>query len=299
MKKWMYAVFPCLILGLFIFFYLRRGPGAGNGDQTRAGPGEAGGAKREGDPSAAQGALDKDLTGVAAPIPTGEPPIIAKARAYLGSDGALDAVKSIHFVGTLVTTDPADPTKTTRSAIEIISQKPDRQRVQEVSEKMIEISALDGYDGWRRQQDLADPTKWQQTLLGPAQIKYMQANTWENLAFYRGLQSHGGRVEDQGPATIDGIVCQKIAFIHTPAVVFYRYFDVGSGRLVFTKTESGATIREQGEIVVRGIRLPKTLVQTSPLPNGQTQTITINFEKVMLNETLPGDLFAVPMLLSK
>jgi hypothetical protein len=228
-----------------------------------------------------------------------EPAIIAKARAYLGSESALDGVKSIHFVGTLVTADPADPAKPLRSAVEIMFQKPEQQRIRAVSDKAVEVTALDGYDGWRRVQDSADPTKWQQTLLGAEQIKHLRANTAENLAFFRGLERRGGRIEDQGPAVVDGIACQKIAFVHSPAIVFYRYFDLATGRLVFTETESGATMREQGELPTGGIRFPKTLVQTSKMPNGQVQTVTINFEKVTLNESLAVDLFRVPALLPK
>ncbi len=228
-----------------------------------------------------------------------EPAVIAKARAYLGPESALDGVKSIHFVGTLITADPADPTKDLRSAVEIMFQKPEQQRIRAVSEKSIEVTALNGYDGWRRVQDPVDPTKWQQTLLGAEQIKHLRANTWENLAFFRGLERRGGRVEDQGPAVIDGIACEKVAFIHAPTIIFYRYFDTASGRLVFTETESGATMREQGELMAGGVRFPKTLVQTSKMPNGQVQTVTINFEKVTVNEPLAADLFAVPTLLPK
>ena len=229
-----------------------------------------------------------------------ELPIVAKARAYLGPDAALDAVRSIHFVGTLVKADPADPAKQLRSAIEIISQKqPERQRVRETSEKAIEVTALDGYDGWRRVEDAADPSKWQQSLLGPAQVKFMRANTWENVAFYRGIERRGGRVEDQGPMTIDGVACEKVAFIHGPGIVFYRYFDRATGRLVLTETESGATIREEGEIKVNGIHFPKTLIQTTKTGNGQSITLTLNFETVTLNETLPAELFTVPMLRAK
>ena len=228
-----------------------------------------------------------------------EPAIIAKARAYLGPESVLDGVKSIHFVGTLVTTDPADPAKPLRSAVEIMFQKPEQQRIRAISDKTIEVTALDSYDGWRRVQDSADPTKWQQTLLGAEQIKHLRANTWENLAFFRGLDRRGGRTEDQGSATIDGIACQKIAFIHAPTIVFYRYFDLATGRLVFTETESGATMREQGELMAGGIRFPRTLVQTSKMPNNQVQTVTINFEKVTINEPLSADLFSVPTLLPR
>ena len=134
-----------------------------------------------------------------------ELPIIAKARAYLGTESALEAVRSIHYVGTLVTSDPADPSKQTRVAIEIILQKPFQQRVTITSDKTIETTALDGYDGWTRITAINDASKWRQTLLNVDGIKRLRANTWENVAFFRGIENKGGRVEDQGPATIDGV----------------------------------------------------------------------------------------------
>jgi len=225
-----------------------------------------------------------------------EPPIIAKARAYLGAEAALDSVTSIHFVGTLVTADPADATKVTRAAVEILFQKPDRQRIMSTTDKTIEVTALDGYDGWTRVQDAADPAKWRQTLRSKDEIKRLRAQVWENVGFFRGIEQHAGQVEDQGNATIDGIACRKIAFIYAPNIIFYRFFDAASGRLVSTETESGSVIREQGETVVNGVRFPKTLIQITKVSATQMQTVTINFEKVLLNENLPASLFAVPPL---
>ncbi len=225
-----------------------------------------------------------------------EPAIIAKARAYLGNEAALEAVKSVHYVGTLITADPADATKQTRAAMEIIFQKPGQQRIVATSDKVIETTALDGYDGWQRIQDAANPTKWRQTLLGSEQIKRLRANTWENLAYFRGIERVGGRLEDQGAKTVEGVACQKIAFIHGPGIVFYRYFDVATGRLVFTETEAGGTIREQGEMIVNGIRFPRSIVTSTKNAQGQTQTVTINFEKITVNTVFPENQFRVPAL---
>lgn len=224
-----------------------------------------------------------------------EPPIIAKARAYIGSEAALATIKSVHYVGTLTTSDPADPAKQTRAAMEIIFQRPEQQRIMATSDKLIEVTALDGYEGWRRVHDPADPTKWRQTQLGTAEIKRLRANTWENLSYFRGIERIGGRVEDQGSATIDGIVCQKIAFIHAPDIIFYRFFELATGRLVFTETEAGGTIRERGEMIVSGIRFPRSIVTATKNPKGQVVTVTIDFEKVTLNETFPAKHFAVPL----
>ena len=94
------------------------------------------------------------------------------------------------------------------------------------------------------------------------------------------------------------MACQKIAFIHEANIVFYRYFDVASGRLVLTETESGGTHREQGEIVAGGVRFPKALV-TMANNDDRTQTVTLNNEKVTVNETFPVNFFAVPALSRK
>lgn len=238
-----------------------------------------------------------DLSAVASA--KAEPAIIAKARAFVGTEAALNAVKSVHFVGTLVTADPATPTQQTRAAVEIFFQAPERQRIQATSDKNIEVTALDGYDAWQRIQDIADPTKWQVKLLGVDQIKRLRANTWESLGFFRGIESHGGRIEEQGSSTIDGIACTKLAFIYAPNIIFYRFIDPVTGRLVYTETESGSSLREVGELRVNGVRFPKTIVTTNKNNAGQTQTVTLNFEKITVNEAMPANLFSVPALPTK
>ena len=127
-------------------------------------------------------------------------------------------------------------------------------------------------------------------------MKRLRANTLENLAFFRGLERQGGRIEDQGPITIDGVVCQKIAFIHAPTIVFTRYFDIATGRLRLTETEAGGSIREEGEISVNGMRFPEKIITLTPIANGKSQTVTITFDKISVNETFPASFFAVPAL---
>jgi outer membrane lipoprotein-sorting protein len=232
-----------------------------------------------------------------ASAPAAEPAIIAKARAYIGTESALAAVQSVRYTGTLLTTDPADPNRQTRAAMEIIFQKPAQQRVKATSDTTVEVTALDGYDGWQRVTDLADKTQWRQTLLGTEHIRRLRANTWENFSFFRGIEQVGGEVEDHGTATIDGITCQKIAFVHAPQIIFYRFFDVATGRLVYTETESGGTIREQGEMIVSGIRFPKSIVTSTKNQSGEMQAVTIHFDQITVNEHFPPSTFAVPSLL--
>jgi hypothetical protein len=221
-----------------------------------------------------------------------EPAIIAKARARIGSEAALDAVKSIHFAGKLTATDPSDSTKELKASVELVFQKPDRQSITAIYEKFVEMTALDGYEGWTRVQDAKDATKWKLVLLDPLQVKRLRANLWQQLAFFR-PRDRAVEIEDLGPTTISGVSCEKVAFRHDPKIVFYKYFDVATGRVVLTETESGATVREEGEMVVDGLRFPKATITTTK--NGdKIQTVAVTYEKITLNETFPAQAFAVP-----
>jgi hypothetical protein len=225
---------------------------------------------------------------------------VARARAYLGSDRALEAVNSIRFTGTLELTERV-PSKDNPDVlvdrplqlpVEIIFQKPDQQRITVTMEKVIDVTALDGYDGWQRRVDTQNAGQWQLTLLDAQRIKQLRANTWENLHFFRGIEKRGGRVEYKGETTLDGATCVKLLFIHSESIIFHRYFEKATGRLLKTETESGVEIREEGELLVNGVRFPKRVVQRSP--DGQKTAIT--FDRITLNEMLPPSEFAVPPL---
>ncbi len=223
-----------------------------------------------------------------------EPAMIAKARAYLGGDTVLSNVSSIHYQGKLFLA-AADPAKAPEEVgVDIIFQKPDRQRSVLTAEKRIEITALDGYEAWQKVEDPKDPTRWTMNLLGPDQIKSLRANAWENLSFFRGLEGRRGTIEDLGTVTADGVACRKLAFVHSPEVAFYRYFDEATGRLVLTETAQGESIREEGLIMAGGVKFPQTLVTTMRQPDGSALKITIRFEKITVNETFADSLFAVP-----
>ena len=224
--------------------------------------------------------------------------VIAKARAAVGSDADLSALQSVHYSGTLETTatdEKGQPTDVT-VAIEIIFQKPSRQRIVATSADKIEITGLDGYDGWQREQDSRDSDRWRMTLLSKEQIERLRANTWENLFFYRGISQVGGQIDDLGTAEVDGTTCRKLCFDHGNNIVFYRYFDQATGRLMLTETENGVRIRERDEMAIKGVQFPRKIITESKLPNGKTRTVTIVFDKITVNETFADSLFTVPIL---
>ena len=227
--------------------------------------------------------------------------IIAKARAYYGNEGTLSAISSVHFVGIMETRQfTAEGPQPVSFAIEIIFQKPCQQRIIRTAPNAIQVTGLDEYEGWQRLQDMKNESRWQLTLLEPAIIKQLRANTWENLNFFKGLEQWGGSVQVLGPATIEGAATVKVAFIHEPNIVFYRYFDAATGRLVLTETGLGDRIKEEGEIMVDGLRFPQRVTSISRVTDANGKIVenptVIAFNKITLNETFPGSYFAVPPL---
>src|SRR6478609_2996660 len=131
---------------------------------------------------------------------------VAKARSYLGSEAALDAVRSLHFQGAFAGTeqvpDPADPAKTieqpVRVDIDIIFQRPMQQRQMLRSDRIERVTALDGYDAWERVVDLSGKNGPRVTLLDAGSIKRLRATTVENLSFYSEKQSGSRQVQFLG-----------------------------------------------------------------------------------------------------
>lgn len=224
-----------------------------------------------------------------------EPAIIARARAYVGEETALNALRAVRYTGTVVTLEAAPGAKPATVAIEIVFQRPAQQWLSARAGDMTELTVLDGFDGWKRIESTKDRAQWRQMALPIDAVRRMRATTWSNLAYWRGLDAQGGRVEEQGTKVVDGVTCEKIAFIHHPQIIYYRYFDPTTGRLVLTETETGETIREQGELRVNGIRFPRTVVTTAKNARGQPVTVTMTFDTIVTNEPLPAAHFQAPL----
>lgn len=221
--------------------------------------------------------------------------ILQRARAFVGAEAALEGLRSVHFSGVLETTEitPEGP-RPIRARIEIRFQKPFRQRIELVMEGREEITALDDYEGWQRLSLNGEAEKARLTLLGKDQIRRLRANTWENLAFYRGLDAIGGRIEDRGTGEQDGRRVRRVAFIHGPAIAFVRTFDEQTGQLLLTETERQGLIREEGELWAGGIRFPAKIITVNKLPDGSSREVVVAFERIVVNEDFPDALFAVP-----
>lgn len=211
---------------------------------------------------------------------------IARARARLGSESALQGLSSIHYTGTL------DVDGANQRSLDIIFQKPLKQRITLTGPEIIEVIALDDYDAWQKRLNPKNPAQWQLTLVDAAQTKRLRAQTWDNLNFFSGIEKMRGSVRLDGDVTVDGVACVKLVFTYLPNMVLTRYLDKSTARLVKTETESGTEIREEGEVLASGIRFPHKV--TNRDKGGHVTTMV--FGQVLLNEAHAAGDFSVPAL---
>lgn len=223
--------------------------------------------------------------------------IVAKARAYLGTEQALSAVKSLRYAGTVESVDKQEDgtEKKISSPVEIIFQKPTQHRTEVTLDQTIETIALDDYEAWQQVRDKKDVTRWRTVLFQKNQVKKLRAACWENLSFFRGIEDVGGTLTDEGVVQIDGKSAHKLVFTHGPDIVYVRYFDDATGKLLLSETDQGMKIREEGEFTVSGIRFPKRIVQTTTGPDGKDHVVTITIDQVTVNQDFPAELFRVPL----
>jgi hypothetical protein len=211
---------------------------------------------------------------------------IARARARLGTEAALQGVTSVRFIGTLEV-DGANP-----RALDIVFQKPMQQRITLSGGELTEVIALDEYVGWQKRSNPKNPAQWQLTLLDANQVKRLRAQVWDNLNFLRGIEKLRGSVRLDGDTTVDGLDCVKLVFSYYDSIRLTRYYDKATARLVKTETEQGVEIREEGEMFAEGIRFPRKVSNREK----SGRTITMTFDRIVLNENYPAGDFAVPAL---
>jgi hypothetical protein len=212
--------------------------------------------------------------------------VVAKARQYLGGDAALDAIRSISYEATFTSADGSG------GEMRIIFQKPLQQRVEVIRGELGEISALNDLDGWRKVYDLNDSSRWSITLLDAPKVRELQANTWENLSFFKGIERRRGWIENKGQSELDGRRAVELIFHYSRDLTFVRFFDVETGRLLMTRTKDGAEIRESGNIVVDGVIFPETIRMSR---DGELLN-EIKFTRITVNEVFDESLFDVPPL---
>jgi len=213
---------------------------------------------------------------------------IELARSYLGDSDKLDSISSIKYKGSLLYSTGDLGT------IEMIYQKPMRQRMIAVVNNRKEVSVLDGSEGWTTFERVGDSLPLGMEIFDPIRILIMQSAVREAFAFYKYPEVRNGDIFYDGEETIKGRECIVLTYEHGDGIAYRRHIDAETGQLMKMLDSKGVEYFQEGEIFVDGIRFPRKMVSTFQTALGQ-QTMEFSYNSIKLNEKLPDSDFKMPL----
>jgi len=208
---------------------------------------------------------------------------IRLARTHLGGDAALDRVNSLVYRGTFETADGV------KGQINITLKKPARQHLELIVDDTQRVTAINDFEGWERVAKISNPDDWSMVLIDFNEFRRMRANSWENLFFFRGIEQMRGKVVDRGLVPFDGRQAHLLVFEYDRNLSYARYFDPATGALFATVNDRGQEIREEGEMMVDGIRFPREIVSRLQ----DRDVMRVRFTEIRVNPPVDDQLFEV------
>lgn len=212
---------------------------------------------------------------------------IKKARAQLGTEQALKSVESIHY-----TAEVSSPTGEKISTLELIFDKPNRQLLREERADQIHQTAVNGFEGYLLSYNPDNPNQKVLRVLPPYQTKRLMSNAVENLNFFNGpTLLRGGKRVDEGLVDYKGQTARKILFEYPQGLVYERYFDPNTGKLLATVSSDGLTMVERKSMQSNGIKFPGVV---DTYDSEGTLQRTVEFTEVVVNGDIDPGKFDFP-----
>jgi outer membrane lipoprotein-sorting protein len=218
--------------------------------------------------------------------------IIAQARAKLGPETKLTAVKTLLFEGKSFDKD-AKPVGIVQLQYKLPNKR--REYVLRNDRTLEVILGTDGIEGFVTTRNLNSGEQ----RIRPAEgyeVKTYLDQFLADTEFY--APPKRGQVTYVGEARQQGKTCHALEYKYPGGLIFKRFFDKGTLLLVATEIYAENTpadnrrlLVEEGELIVDGIRFPK---KTTVYTAGKKES-HVEFTQVKINENIPDSVFAFPM----
>lgn len=212
---------------------------------------------------------------------------IAQARARIGTEDAIKSVKTIYYAGTYEGMGEGNS-----GTLEIYLKAPNKQYLVTRTPTVIEITANNDFEGYRKRINPDAEEEWAINVLGYRELKNIMINSRENLNFFDRPNDPLATVDDLGTAEMDGKEVHVLKYNYGRDIWYKRYFEIGTGRLLATENARGLLVKEEGELEASGVKFPKKI---TTFVNGE-QTSVVTFEKIEINNDIPDSRFELPSL---
>lgn len=214
--------------------------------------------------------------------------ILAKARAILGTEQKLNAVKTLQYEGRVYGADGEQ-----QDSLDLTFKKPNKQMLIVESDKMKRSTGVNGFEGFVEVIDKTDTRRSGIVVLDYNRVRHLMANSAENLYFFEGpYHRPGGSITYEGTQTVRGKECYKLRFAYACGLYYIRYFDMQTFALVSTiNGENNQELIESETQTVGGIVFPSK-VETYDEEGDLIRTVV--FEKILINEQVDDSVFDFP-----
>jgi len=210
--------------------------------------------------------------------------VLAKARAYVAPEEKLESIEVLFYDGTLT---PANGSPARK--VSLLLQKPASQRLEITQGNGRITMVVNEKEGFMVRENLETGDK-QTTSLPLEQVRLFKANASENLNFFQFPPRSQVRTKYLGEQEFRGQTVDVVRYIHPHGIVFLRYFDPETGRLVATESDGGTINIEEGSMEVGGIRFSDKILAYE----SDELVHTIQFERSDVNPDLPEWVFDFP-----
>lgn len=210
--------------------------------------------------------------------------VVERARAALGSESALEGVRSIKYEGRILSAEGVE-----EGRIRLYFQRPLDQRIEIEADGVLDLTVVNDLEGFVMKREL-ESGAWQRMVLPAEDVRRLHSNSVENLNFFRGPARLRGKTEYGGKVEKHGKMTDRVLFIYPNGVEFERFFDA-SGNLVATVVgDGGLELREKGKLEAGGIQFPR---RVETYEGGELMRI-VEFDTIEVNEPLDPALFSFP-----
>ncbi len=218
--------------------------------------------------------------------------VIDKARAYLGSEEALNGIETLQYKGNITIFNEEENQE---GRVTLTFAKPFSQTI---FLDLGNITKLTGYNGYEGYEQITQQVEGEEeplvgtTSLSLVETRRLKASSLENLGFFRPYKNLEDRASYLGQEELEGKQVDVILYEHPGGFEYKRFFDVTTGDMLKSVTESGITTIEEGDITVDGIQFTqKVTVLTS---SGKPQFEMV-FDEILVNPEIPGRSFDYPL----
>lgn len=237
--------------------------------------------------------------------------IIAQARAKIGTEAALNSVKTLTYeakvfdasdkqVGSLVLRYKAPGKRseyTLRTIIVPVPPKPDTPKYtppETISFQVESTLATNGLEAFVKQENI-NTKESRITPLGGQQLAVLKDYCAADLGFFSVPKD--GKVVFVGETKRGDKDCYELEYTYAGGTKFRRWFDkktfasVGQQIAGAENAAAEPVVMDEGEIVAAGIKFPKKNIHYR---DGKKEN-TVEFTNVIINEEIPDSVFNFPM----